>query len=978
MGIFSPDTITDFVRLGDIAGVRRRLELGDDVNERRSFKSTPLIDAASRGNIAIMEILLDHGADLELRDSTRLTALHYAINEKKTAGAIFLARRGASANKVGFMGQTPLQCAIKKKLFDVTAELLANGADPMVRSESKKVARHFIRSGPDHQKFVELLESYTNAEAAIKAKNAGTTPTYLKKSVGHRLGADNTDGLSSVAGAIRAKRPEAVSAILRATISEGDHGVMLSKLRSIQIGIDSADDEEWHSALIAIRDEYEKNILVEVMQSSNALERLKELIEGTGKPDWIKDVKLDHGWTPLHLAASVGSCAIAQYLLVHCGLNPLVVSFNDKLALDIALEGDADNDLCWMLQQHMKKRTFSDRVALILNSEVSVEGLRQLVGHMTSVYDLRHILSLGFRAFSQTEMHSVLLEAFEEVIRERLVFDDRAAVFFKMGLQECRRQMYISEAELVEWDLKATKANVENSEWVRKIKQSLQEVGCRVTAAEQNAGLLHSQFSALRHALIQKEEYELKRRTRDRLISLVSSALAMCGGLVIKDIFGAMFELWDPAKLLGVLTNMSSGKLADFLAERASTIVFKDGVESVLVDSAVDPVEFAAVLREAVKLEQADIAVTAPQMLSPSNTEPLGHLLPPKHTILRFKAVVLAATFRARIEELGDIVDQDLEVRSRIAMMPLKRIITIDDIEFSHRYHAKLLLQTLELMSISEVLLSSQYFDFACSVIYGLYVLVVYHLPNARYILPFIGLTDDAFWTAIVFYGTSAAVAVVIQFTFFIVVRKKFGFSTLFQLAFVLEKYWMSVQGKLIGCMTFIFILHTVHQGMDLSLRRHDQRSPQTPRARLQRVCDSTGTGFVYGTMFGSVLAVIEGMRAAPEGQRLRGALHHAKVFVPETAGRIAMVTCFFRVAAFGIEELRDKRDMWNTLLAAPVAGAMVKVRHGPRAALNSAFAFGSFAAVVVAFNWTESKLMHEKSSPEEVLEEIAFAEEFE
>jgi hypothetical protein len=164
--------------------------------------------------------------------------------------------------------------------------------------------------------------------------------------------------------------------------------------------------------------------------------------------------------------------------------------------------------------------------------------------------------------------------------------------------------------------------------------------------------------------------------------------------------------------------------------------------------------------------------------------------------------------------------------------------------------------------------------------------------------------------------------------------------------------------------------------------KRHDRRLPQTPTARLQRVArcvtDSTGTGFIYGVMFGSVVAAVEGMREAPRQQRLRGALHHAKVFVPETAGRIAMMTCLFRVARAAVAELRDKRDMWITLLAAPMAGAMVKARHGPRAALSNAFAFGSFAAVVVAFNLAESKVAHEKSSPEEVLEEIAFAEEFE
>ncbi|KAF4324438.1 hypothetical protein BBO99_00000184 [Phytophthora kernoviae] len=87
--------------------------------------------------------------------------------------------------------------------------------------------------------------------------------------------------------------------------------------------------------------------------------------------------------------------------------------------------------------------------------------------------------------------------------------------------------------------------------------------------------------------------------------------------------------------------------------------------------------------------------------------------------------------------------------------------------------------------------------------------------------------------------------------------------------------------------------------------------------------------------MFGSILAVVEGMRASPKEQRFR---------------------------ALEIEEVRDKRDMWNTVLAAPIAGAMVKVRHGPTAALSSTFMFGSFAAVVVAFNMLNAEVMHEKS----------------
>ncbi|KAE9099569.1 hypothetical protein PF007_g15826 [Phytophthora fragariae] len=92
-------------------------------------------------------------------------------------------------------------------------------------------------------------------------------------------------------------------------------------------------------------------------------------------------------------------------------------------------------------------------------------------------------------------------------------------------------------------------------------------------------------------------------------------------------------------------------------------------------------------------------------------------------------------------------------------------------------------------------------------------------MHNAKYIVPFIGLSESEFWTSI----TNSAVYAVLEgctlLFLFILVRAKFGFSTLYQLAFVLEKYWMSVQGKFVGSFTLIFVLNIVHQGTDLSLQ---------------------------------------------------------------------------------------------------------------------------------------------------------------
>lgn len=154
----------------------------------------------------------------------------------------------------------------------------------------------------------------------------------------------------------------------------------------------------------------------------------------------------------------------------------------------------------------------------------------------------------------------------------------------------------------------------------------------------------------------------------------------------------------------------------------------------------------------------------------------------------------------------------------------------------------------------------------------------------------------------------------------------------------------------------------------------HSDRHKLLVAAR--KVLDSTGSGFVYGTLFGSVLAAIEGVRGSPKEQRMRGVLHHGRVMVPETAGKIATVTCLFRIVSLGLEEARGKRDMYNTLMAAPIAGGLLRIRRGPKAALHSAAMFGSFGAVVLLFSKVEAKVIHHKASPEEMLEEIAFAEE--
>ncbi|GMF14880.1 unnamed protein product [Phytophthora lilii] len=142
----------------------------------------------------------------------------------------------------------------------------------------------------------------------------------------------------------------------------------------------------------------------------------------------------------------------------------------------------------------------------------------------------------------------------------------------------------------------------------------------------------------------------------------------------------------------------------------------------------------------------------------------------------------------------------------------------IDDVEIPHRHHAKLLSQALRLVFASEVLVFAEYAEFACSVLYGLYTALLYRLPYAKYNFFLARLPPDQFRSSIANSFTYAALEGVTMLLLFQLVRAKYGVSTFHQLAFVLEKYWMSVQGKLVGSLALLFLLGTIHQGTDLTL----------------------------------------------------------------------------------------------------------------------------------------------------------------
>lgn len=167
------DHLVAAARVGDLAAIESALSSGAPINgapapiynrEISAYTGdiTALMHAAMRGQSAAIRLLLDRGADIDMRDGEGMGALHYAIHSKESGAMRTLVERGASlvlnsmggapiqlacrfmdaedvgylldhgvnANDQFFEGKTPLVAAAENNRPDLVAVLLRHGANP--------------------------------------------------------------------------------------------------------------------------------------------------------------------------------------------------------------------------------------------------------------------------------------------------------------------------------------------------------------------------------------------------------------------------------------------------------------------------------------------------------------------------------------------------------------------------------------------------------------------------------------------------------------------------------------------------------------------------------------------------------------------------------------------------------------------------------------------------------------------------------
>lgn len=168
-------------------GVRTALSRGASAsNKNSSTGETPLYTAAKQGNVAIMQALIMHGADIEKESRTDGTPLCAAAEAGEAAAVELLICHGANIHvKAKDSGCTPLHYGAGH--WETAKILIEAGADVHVRDDQSRTPLHKACRSKDGDAAKLLIAHGSEVDVNAKSKYKLRTPlheAYLAKNKG--------------------------------------------------------------------------------------------------------------------------------------------------------------------------------------------------------------------------------------------------------------------------------------------------------------------------------------------------------------------------------------------------------------------------------------------------------------------------------------------------------------------------------------------------------------------------------------------------------------------------------------------------------------------------------------------------------------------------------------------------------------------------------------------------------------------------
>ena len=131
---------------GHLTKVKKLLKKGADINYiNKGSHETPLHEACDEGFLPVVEYLVEHNANMEIKNDKGRTPLYQAVDEGRNKVVKYLVSKGAHVNKKTYAGKSILHLAVTKGKLDIVKILVEDGNANLNITNSGKTPRQIAK-----------------------------------------------------------------------------------------------------------------------------------------------------------------------------------------------------------------------------------------------------------------------------------------------------------------------------------------------------------------------------------------------------------------------------------------------------------------------------------------------------------------------------------------------------------------------------------------------------------------------------------------------------------------------------------------------------------------------------------------------------------------------------------------------------------------------------------------------------------------
>ncbi len=361
---------------GDIDRLTVLLAGDESANTRDEDGHAPLHHAAWNSQLAAMQLLLDHNADIDLQSDQLWTPLHWGARNGRAQSVGWLLDHGAKVDVPAHLGQTALHLASKHNYRVTLALLLEAGADPNAGDTHGQTSVHLAALDGYTVTVTQLLdhggdiEARTNwgatplSAAAARGRTSTVAALLLRKAeVDPKTDAGWTPLFAALVGKYKGPAQflrnsgadlhivtQAGGTLLHAAASSGmDEWII--ELLDAGLGINAKDAggrtpldhahenlwEETTELLVAKGAKPGPKPTLHHAAISGDLAKVHQLVAAGADLAKLDDWHLPpRNWTPIHYAAAGGDVAVVD-ALIRAGADPRAVDYSGWTPMVVAL-----------------------------------------------------------------------------------------------------------------------------------------------------------------------------------------------------------------------------------------------------------------------------------------------------------------------------------------------------------------------------------------------------------------------------------------------------------------------------------------------------------------------------------------------------------------------------------------------------------------------------------------------------------------